>query len=78
MFRLKQKGLISEVDKMLSLDVIESCDSPWLSPVLITPKKNGEWRFCIDSRKLNFITHKNAYSLPYISGILDKQHFQTI
>lgn len=67
----KQKILIDEVDKMLELKVIEKCESPWLSPVLITPKSNGEWRFCVDSRKLNSVTRKDAYSLPFISEILD-------
>lgn len=67
----KQKALKEEVDKMLKLDVIEKCESPWLSPVLITPKKDGEWRFCVDSRKLNAVTRKDAYSLPFISEILD-------
>lgn len=68
---IKQKALVDEVDKMLKWDVIEQCESPWLSPVLITPKKNGEWRFCIDSRKLNSVTRRDAYSLPLISEILD-------
>ncbi|CAK1580742.1 unnamed protein product [Parnassius mnemosyne] len=67
----KQKALINEVDKMLRWNVIEQCESPWLSPVLITPKKNGEWRFCVDSRKLNSVTRRDAYSLPLISEILD-------
>ncbi|KAJ2939810.1 hypothetical protein O0L34_g18004 [Tuta absoluta] len=56
---------------MLSWKVIEKCESPWLSPVLITPKKNGEWRFCVDSRKLNSVTRRDAYSLPFINEILD-------
>ncbi|CAK1594052.1 unnamed protein product [Parnassius mnemosyne] len=56
---------------MLRWNVIEQCESPWLSPVLITPKKNGEWRFCVDSRKLNSVTRHDAYSLPLISEILD-------
>lgn len=68
---IKQQALINEVDKMLEWKVIEKCESPWLSPVLITPKKNGEWRFCVDSRKLNSITRKDAYSLPLINEILD-------
>lgn len=53
------------------LDVIEPCKSLWLSPVLITLKKDGSWRFCVDSRKLNSITKKDAYKLPFISDILD-------
>jgi hypothetical protein len=67
----KQRALTNEVDKMLGWKVIEPCESPWLSPVIITPKKNGEWRFCVDSRKLNSITRRDAYSLPLMNEILD-------
>lgn len=67
----KQKALHKEVDVMMNLQVIEPCESPWLNPVLITPKKDGTWRFCVDSRKLNDITQKDAYKLPLISDILD-------
>lgn len=67
----KQRILVEQLDEMLKEDVVEPCESPWSSPVLLTPKKNGELRFCLDSRKLNAITKKDAYSLPYISEILD-------
>lgn len=67
----KQRILVEQLDQMLEEDVVEPCESPWSSPVLLTPKKNGELRFCLDSRKLNSITKKDAYSLPYISEILD-------
>lgn len=67
----KQRILTQEVDDMLKLDVIEPCESEWSSPVLIVYKKNGQPRFCLDSRKLNSVTKKDAYSLPYISEILD-------
>lgn len=67
----KQRVLTEQLDEMLKDDVIEPCESPWSSPVLLTPKKNGDLRFCLDSRKLNTITRKDAYSLPYITEILD-------
>lgn len=67
----KQRILVEQLDDMLKEDVVEPCESPWSSPVLLTPKKNGELRFCLDSRKLNTITKKDAYSLPYIAEILD-------
>lgn len=67
----KQRVLIEQLDEMLKEDVVEPCESAWSSPVLLTPKKNGQLRFCLDSRKLNAITKKDAYSLPYISEILD-------
>lgn len=67
----KQRILVEQLDEMLKDDVVEPTESPWSSPVLLTPKKNGELRFCLDSRKLNAITKKDAYNLPYISEILD-------
>lgn len=67
----KQRIISEQVDEMLALDVIEPCESPWSSPVLVVGKKDGNPRFCLDSRKLNSITKKDAYSLPYISEILD-------
>lgn len=67
----KQRILVEQLDEMLKEDVVEPCESPWSSPVLVTPKKNGELRFCLDSRKLNAVTKKDAYSLPYMAEILD-------
>lgn len=67
----KQKILVEQVDEMLMLDVIEPCESAWSSPVLLVTKKNGQPRFCLDSRKLNSVTRKDAYNLPYVSEILD-------
>lgn len=67
----KQRILVEQVDEMLSLDVVEPCESAWSSPVLIVTKKNGQPRFCLDSRKLNAVTKRDAYNLPYVSEILD-------
>lgn len=67
----KQRILVEQVDEMLALDVVEHCESAWQSPVLLVTKKNGQPRFCLDSRKLNSVTKRDAYNLPYISEILD-------
>lgn len=68
---VKKKILCEQVDEMLSLDVIQPCESSWSSPVLVVNKKNGQPRICLDSRKLNSVTKRDAYSLPYVSEILD-------
>ena len=60
-----------EVDKMLNLGVIEPSKSPWSSPIVMVKKSNNEYRFCIDFRKVNQVTKKDAYPLPYINSILD-------
>jgi Reverse transcriptase (RNA-dependent DNA polymerase)/RNase H-like domain found in reverse transcriptase/Integrase zinc binding domain/Chromo (CHRromatin Organisation MOdifier) domain len=53
---------------------IQPSSSPWSSPVLFAPKKDGGLRMCIDYRVLNKLTVKNRYPLPRIDDMLDKLH----
>lgn len=66
-----EKLLYSEVDRMLQLGVIEESDSAWSSPVVLV-QKPGKVRLCLDSRKVNAVTAKDAYPLPQIDGILSR------
>ena len=63
----------SELDKLLQAKFISPVDSaPWLSPMVIIPKKNGTLRVCVDFRKLNATTKKDHYPLPYTEEIIDE------
>ena len=67
-----QKPIIEEeVKKMLDQGVIEPCNSPWASNILLVRKKDSTWRFCIDFRRVNDVTRKDAFPLPSISDHLD-------
>ena len=56
---------------MLDLGAIRHSNSPWASAIVLVRKKDGRLRFCIDLRKLNNRTVKDAYSLPRIETLLD-------
>lgn len=67
----KRAALQVELDKMLQLGVVSPSESPWNNPALLVPKANGDWRFCLDCRKLNAVSKGDAYAMPYIPQILD-------
>lgn len=62
-----------EIESMLPNDIIEPSDSPYASPVCLVKKKDGSVmiRFCIDYRRLNSQTKKDAFPLPRIDESLD-------
>ena len=57
--------------EMLEIGAIRRSESPWASAVVLVRKKDGSLRFCIDLRKLNSRTVKDAYSIPRIEDSLD-------
>ena len=61
-----------QIDEMLQKDVIQTSSSPWASGIVMVQKKDGKKRFCVDYRKLNDVTTKDAYALPRIDDSLDQ------
>ena len=56
---------------MEEVGAIRKSNSPWSSSIVLVKKKDGNLRFCIDLRKLNARTVKDAYALPRIEETLD-------
>ena len=59
------------IQEMLDIGAFWKLHSPWDSAVVLDQKKDGSLRFCVDLRKLNNWTIKDAYSLPQIDETLD-------
>ena len=70
------------LNKMLEVGVIEPSCSQWASAPVLVRKRDGAVRYCIDFRRLNSITVKDAFPLPLISDCLDAlagtQFFSTL
>jgi hypothetical protein len=82
-----QEALRKQVADMLKTNVIRPASGPWRSPVLLIAKTDPDtgivgYRFCIDLRKVNIATVKDAYSLPRIDDSIDvlagAQYFSTM
>lgn len=56
----------TKVRKMLAAGVIEEANGAWGFPVVLTRKKDGEVRFCVDYMALNKFTNKDVYPLPQV------------
>lgn len=65
-----RKVLMDEIEKMLKDGIIQESRSPWASPCVLVKKTDGQWRFCIDYRKVNAVTKKEVYPLPRIDDCL--------
>ena len=81
-FRLKpyrytpfQKDEIEkQVTHLLQSGMIQQSSSPFASPALLVKKKTGDWKLCVDYRKLNAYTVKNKYPLPIIEELFEELH----
>ena len=60
-----------QLKDMLEQEIVRPSCSPWASPVVMVKKKEWNLRFCIDFRKLNDVTVKDAHPLPRIDDTLD-------
>ncbi|MCO5603742.1 hypothetical protein L7F22_057894 [Adiantum nelumboides] len=70
---IQQDALLSEVRKLLNACFIYPVeDSEWVSPVVVTPKKNGKWRVCVDYKPLNAATKRDHFPLPFQDEILNE------
>jgi len=52
--------------------MIKKSTSPFASPALLVKKNSGEWRMCVDYRRLNAYTVKNKFPLPIIEELFEE------
>ncbi|GBG62572.1 hypothetical protein CBR_g31209 [Chara braunii] len=74
-YRMSEEELTvlrAQLDDLLDKGWIRPSSSPYGAPVLFVWKKNKDLRLCIDYRKLNAQTVKNAGPLPRIDDLLER------
>ncbi|XP_063850972.1 uncharacterized protein LOC135094643 [Scylla paramamosain] len=61
----------AHVKGLLEQGVIEESVSPYAAPIVMVRKKDGSLRLCVDYRRLNEVTVKDAFPLPRVQDTLD-------
>lgn len=67
-----QAELDKHIDAMLRVGVLEKSNTPWVSPVVIVQKSDGNLRPCVDFRALNKIAVTDPYPIPKMETVLHK------
>ena len=66
----KEREILRKIiQEMLDYNIIRESRSQYASPVILVKKKCGDWRLCVDYRKLNELIVPERTPLPLISDI---------
>ena len=59
-----------QIAELLEAGMIKPSTSPWAAGIVMAPKPDGSWRFCVDYRMLNQVTVRDSYPLPRVDEYL--------
>jgi len=66
-----REALRRTLDGLMEQDILTSVQepTPWVSSMVVVPKKDGKLRICLDHRDLNKAIRREHYPLPTIEDV---------
>lgn len=72
-YAVYQKEKIDKmVKELLDVGTVQPSSSAYASHVVLVKKKDNTWRLYVDYRKLNSMTIKNRFPIPFIEDLMDE------
>ena len=78
-FHIRQK-VSDALNKLESDGIIEKVSgaTPWVSPLVVIPKKDGVIRLCVDMRMANKAIQRERHPTPTVDDLIDKLNGATV
>ena len=75
-----RKDVEKELQRLEDLDIIEQVDgpTPWVSPIVVVPKKTGEIRLCVDMREANKAVQREKHPMPTVDELITDLNGATV
>ena len=75
-----RKDVEKELKRLEDLDIIEKAEgpTPWVSPLVIVPKKSGEVHLCVDMREANKAVKRVKHLMPTIDELITDLNGSTV
>ncbi|KZR97200.1 Uncharacterized protein APZ42_008061, partial [Daphnia magna] len=68
----ERKIIAQKVEEFVRKGLARPSTSPWAASVVFVKKKDQDFRFCVDYRRINSVSKRNVYPLPRIDDVLDR------
>ena len=66
----QQQEVQQDIREKEAAGIVRKSTSPWAFPIVVVRNKDGTARICVDHRRLNDVTKKDAHPLPRIDDIM--------